>query len=118
MDPKTKQLVEYVEKYYTTDSDIDRPSEDGFLALCSAVREQEKRARHAEAERDTFGERIKDLETQLTSRKPTPARKDIALALLRGIGPNPAEFMAAGKDAFFGLADQIIAMFSDSPSPK
>lgn len=33
-------------------------------ALCSAVREQDKRARDAEVERDAFGERIKELEAK------------------------------------------------------
>lgn len=63
MDLKTKQLVEYVEKYYTTYPDVDEPSEDNFLALCLAVREQGKRARHAEEERDLFSRRIDELET-------------------------------------------------------
>lgn len=85
--------------------------------LCLAVKEQDKRARHAEEERDLFSKRIDELEKQLAS-KPIPTRKDVALAILRGIGPNPAEFMAAGKDAFLGLADRIIQMFSDPPSPK
>lgn len=137
--------------------------------LVCLVQEQDKRARHAEQERDAFNARIDELEaevtlakeerdavleecdgckrlahltpthvppirtdrgskwlcglcllssfraleTQLVNRKSVPTRKDIALALLRGIGPNPAEFMAMGKDAFLGLADRLIEMFND-----
>lgn len=72
MDPKTKQLVEEAEarasfanpieidvrRFYNAKSAADVP------ILCSAVREQDKRARHAEAERDAFSERIAELERQ------------------------------------------------------
>ena len=53
------------------------------------------------------------LETQLANRKSMLTRKDIALVLLRSIGPNPAEFMAMGKDAFSSLADRLIEMFDN-----
>ena len=64
MDPKTKQLVERAEGLLLSEDDADRPDDDFVKALCSAVREQDKRARHAEAERDAFDERIKELEKQ------------------------------------------------------
>jgi len=64
MDPKTKQLVERAEGLLLSEDDADRPDDDFVKALCSAVREQDKRARHAEAERDAFGERIKELEKE------------------------------------------------------
>jgi len=43
MDPKTTELVEYVEKYYTTYPDVDEPSDGDVLDLCAALREQDKR---------------------------------------------------------------------------
>lgn len=85
--------------------------------LCTMVREQDKRARHAEQERDAFNARIDELEAELALLKSMPTRKDVALALLRGIGPNPAEFMATGKDAFLGLADRLIEMFNGTDKP-
>jgi hypothetical protein len=145
MDPKTKQLVEEAEARaekategpwnaclggVMTDQEegvcaTKNGADSAFIAyartampaLCSAIREQDKRAWHAEQERDAYDKRIAELEAQLATRT-IPTRKDVAIALLRGIGPNPDEFMAIGKDAFFGLADQIIKMFTDPPSPK
>jgi hypothetical protein len=97
MDPKTKQLVEEAEAIVrsesATDSDHDEcelrwstrglgmakfenerdcdlfnMSRKTITALCYAVREQDQRAQHAEAERDAFSERIEELETQIRIR--------------------------------------------------
>jgi hypothetical protein len=58
-------------------------------ALCSAVREQDKRARHAEAERDTFDKRIDELEAQ---------RHEIIQACL-------------GRDVKDALASQVLGLW-------
>ena len=78
MDPKTKQLVEEAEtlvgsirgpfmRYCIEESDIDflENAPAKMRELCSAVREQDKRARHAEAERDAFDKRITGLEAEM-----------------------------------------------------
>lgn len=69
MDPKTKQLVEYVEGIENGTIEFD--STDYVLSLlpklCAAVREQDKRARHAEEERDLFSKRIDELKAEQES---------------------------------------------------
>lgn len=77
MDPKTKQLVEEAERLVGSirgpflrdsieESDIDflENAPAKMAELCSAVREQDKRARHAEEERDAFDKRIAELEVE------------------------------------------------------
>ena len=68
MDPKTKQLIESAEALsgpeMTPDAE-NNGTERMIRALCSAVREQDKRARHAEEERDLFSKRIDELEAKL-----------------------------------------------------
>lgn len=73
-------------------------------ALCSAVREQDRRAQRAEVERDAFGERIKELETQL--------REAVELA---------AETVPYVSDYFrdkYEMNDRLAKLTSDSPSPE
>lgn len=95
MDPKTKQLIEDAEALVGS---IHGPfahdcigSEDfEFLDdLCSAVREQDRRARHAEAERDAFSKRIDELEAQ---------RHEIIQACL-------------GRDVKDALASQVLGLW-------
>lgn len=38
----------------------------GYSRLCTVVRDQDKRARHAEAERDAFDKRIEELESEVS----------------------------------------------------
>lgn len=78
VDPKTKQLVKEAEARIKQFSDLDKLFSRHAIprhifadvyALCSAVREQDKRARHAEQERDAFDKRIAELERELASAK-------------------------------------------------
>lgn len=66
MDPKTKQLVELAEGLAIPEvigqGDGASQAADCIKALCLAVREQDKRTRHAEEERDLFEKRIETLE--------------------------------------------------------
>lgn len=78
MDPKTKQLVERTEALLLSEDDADRPCDEFAEALCIAVREQDERARHAEEERDAFGERAKELEARLE----TQSRREAALHVM------------------------------------
>lgn len=61
MVPKTKQLVDDCER--RSQSDAPQSSID-VRALCFAVKEQDKRARHAEEERDLLSKRIDELESE------------------------------------------------------
>jgi hypothetical protein len=56
----------------------------------------------------------------MSDERPTirPTRKEIALLLLRTIGPNPAEFMALGADAFRDLASKIDALYRPEGSGR
>lgn len=92
MDPKTKQLVEACERNYQYGRRDDDPISESYSDvqnLCSAVREQDKRARHAEAERDTFSKRIDELEAQ---------RHEIIQACL-------------GRDVKDALASQVLGLW-------
>jgi hypothetical protein len=80
MDPKTKELVENCERRIVHgDGGAD---ELDTKSLCTAVCEQDKRARHAEQERDAFDKRIAELETQLKERDNAAKAWD-ALAVAR-----------------------------------
>lgn len=114
MNREDEEFVRYIERLYGNKSDA---MGSNVRRLCRIVKEEDKHARHAEQERDAFNARIDELEAEVAKLKPMPSRKDIALALLRGIGPNPAEFMATGKDAFLGLADRLIEMFNGKDKP-
>lgn len=72
MDQKTKQLVERCERNHIVDSTRSGIMPQLFIDvidLCLAVKEQDKRARHAEQERDAFGERIAELEAEVAQLK-------------------------------------------------
>jgi uncharacterized membrane protein len=145
MDPKTKQLVERAEGILLSEDDADRPGDDFVKALCSAVREQDKRARHAEAERDAFDERIKELEKQKREVVQACLGRDVKDALasqvlglwksqsklteyaaeleaqLREAVELAAEAVPYVSDYFrdkYEMNDRLAKLTSDSPSPR
>jgi len=65
MDQKTKQLVEDAESHLRRENneEFGDLARDDVPALCLAIKEQDKRARHAEEERDLFSKRIDELGT-------------------------------------------------------
>jgi len=65
IDPKTKQLIEDAESHLRRENneEFGDLARDDVPALCLAVKEQDKRARHAEEERDLFNKRIDELES-------------------------------------------------------
>jgi len=69
MDPKTKQLIEEASCHAIprVGGQVDGATTARELIhdLITAVKEQDKRARHAEDERDLFGKRIDELEAKL-----------------------------------------------------
>ena len=67
-------------------------------ALCAALREQDKRARHAEEERDLFDKRIDELETQCES---------VELE-------HTASWFAFEKEALDAIGDEVIGMAVDA----
>lgn len=171
MDPKTRQLVEEAERLTNT-TEVDYDDEPGrwstrgirdatfehevdcnlFAAsrrviaeLCSAVREQDKRARHAEAERDTFDKRIDELEAQRHAIIQACLGRDVKDALasqvfglwksqsklteyaaeleaqLREAVELAAEAVPYVSDYFrdkYEMNDRLAKLTSDSPSPR
>lgn len=107
MDPKTKQLVEEAEVLTVSiygpflhdsieESDIDflENAPAKMIELCSAVREQDKRARHAEEERDAFDKRINELQAELE----TQSRREGSLHVMLsnyGLPSEPKAFAGA-----------------------
>lgn len=52
-------------------------------------------------------------ETTSQEQKRRPTKQELALLILRTIGPNPAEFMALGADAFRDLASKIDNLYPE-----
>ena len=85
-------------EFMNADLDLMRHGLTDIPTLCSAIREQDKRARHAEEERDAVNKRIAELEVQC---------ENVELE-------HAASWFAFEKEALDAIGDEIIGMAVDA----
>jgi hypothetical protein len=93
MDDKTKRLIEAAEGKNPFPHKFQNRPEVITRQLAAAVREQDKRARHAEQERDAFDKRIAELEAE-----------------------QAASWSAFEKEALDAIGSEVIGMITDAGS--
>lgn len=76
MNTEDEEFVRYIERLYGNRSDV---AGSNFRRLCRIVKEEDKRARHAEAERDAFNTRIGELEAEVDRLRSKDEPKKVTL---------------------------------------
>jgi hypothetical protein len=124
MDEQTKRLVEEAEARaskatpgpWAQDNDtavLHGDPSDGEEVCAYCAYDDATFIAHARADIPDLCAKVRELDAKASEPRQRPSKKDIALLILRSIGPNPAEFMALGPDAFRDLATKIDALYVD-----